>query len=89
MAYAREMSPVPRHEHQESVIQGCVDYRSQHLDGRKAAREAIAEAHAAGGKICAFFCESVLSCGGQASPTDLCRDPILRSQLTTCLANQS
>ncbi len=41
--------------------------RGNHLDGRKAARAAIAEAHAAGGKICAFFCESVLSCGGQVS----------------------
>ncbi|CAL5221927.1 g4200 [Coccomyxa viridis] len=44
----------------------CPDpYRGTHLDGRKAARAAIAEAHAAGGRICAFFCESVLSCGGQ------------------------
>ncbi|BDA49941.1 Ethanolamine-phosphate phospho-lyase [Coccomyxa sp. Obi] len=44
----------------------CPDpYRNRHLDGRKAAREAIAEAHAAGGRICAFYCESVLSCGGQ------------------------
>ncbi len=42
-------------------------FRGTHLDGRKAARAAIAEAHAAGGRICAFFCESVLSCGGQVS----------------------
>lgn len=40
--------------------------RNLHLDGRKAARQAIAEAHEAGAKIGAFFCESVLSCGGQA-----------------------
>ncbi len=39
--------------------------RGQHLDGRKAAKAAIAQAHAAGGRICAFYCESVLSCGGQ------------------------
>ena len=39
--------------------------RNLHLDGRKAARQAIAEAHEAGAKIGAFFCESVLSCGGQ------------------------
>ncbi|EIE23028.1 PLP-dependent transferase [Coccomyxa subellipsoidea C-169] len=44
----------------------CPDpYRGQHLDGRKAAKAAIAQAHAAGGRICAFYCESVLSCGGQ------------------------
>ncbi|KAK9823621.1 hypothetical protein WJX72_004290 [[Myrmecia] bisecta] len=44
----------------------CPDvYRGLHLDGRAAARQAIDEAHAAGAKICAFFCESVLSCGGQ------------------------
>ena len=35
------------------------------MDGRAAARAAIEEAHAAGGRICAFFCESILSCGGQ------------------------
>ncbi len=46
-------------------VNGCC--RNQHLDGRKAAKEAIAEAHAAGGKICAFYCESVLSCGGQVN----------------------
>ncbi len=44
----------------------CPDpYRGEHLDGRKAARAAVAEARAAGGRIAAFFSESVLSCGGQ------------------------
>lgn len=40
-------------------------YRGQHLDGAAAARAAIAEAEAAGGRIAAFFSESILSCGGQ------------------------
>ncbi len=44
----------------------CPDpYRGEHLDGRAAARAAVAEARAAGGRIAAFFSESVLSCGGQ------------------------
>ena len=40
-------------------------YRGQHLDGAAAARTAIAEAEAAGGRLAAFFSESILSCGGQ------------------------
>lgn len=40
-------------------------YRGQHLDGRLAARGAVAEARAGGGEVAAFICESVLSCGGQ------------------------
>lgn len=44
----------------------CPDsLRGLHLDGRAAARAAIAEAHAAGGRVAAFFSESILSCGGQ------------------------
>lgn len=44
----------------------CPDvYRGQHLNGAAAARAAIAEAEAAGGRIAAFFSESILSCGGQ------------------------
>jgi ethanolamine-phosphate phospho-lyase len=44
----------------------CPDvYRGQHLDGAAGARAAIAEAEAAGGRIAAFFSESILSCGGQ------------------------
>ena len=35
------------------------------MDGKAAAEAAIAEAEAAGGRICAFFAESILSCGGQ------------------------
>jgi len=53
---------VPNYVH----VLPCPDvYRGKNLDGRKAAQEAIAAAHAAGGKIGAFFCESILSCGGQ------------------------
>lgn len=44
----------------------CPDvYRGLHLDGAAAARAALAQAEAAGGRIAAFFSESVLSCGGQ------------------------
>ena len=44
---------------------GTLIRRGLHLDGRKSAKAAIAEAEAAGAKIGAFFCEPVLSCGGQ------------------------
>ena len=40
-------------------------YRGRRLDGAAAARAAIAEAEAAGGRLAAFFSESILSCGGQ------------------------
>jgi ethanolamine-phosphate phospho-lyase len=44
----------------------CPDiYRGKNLDGKAAAREALAAAAAAGGHIAAFFCESIISCGGQ------------------------
>lgn len=55
-----------------ACMRGCLPprrlaavYRGQHLDGAAAARAAIAEAEAAGGRIAAFFSESILSCGGQ------------------------
>jgi hypothetical protein len=52
----------PPHIH----VMPCPDpYRGLHLDGRAAARAAIADAEAAGGRVCAFFSESILSCGGQ------------------------
>jgi len=35
------------------------------LDGRAAAQAAVDAAHKAGGHVSAFFCESILSCGGQ------------------------
>ncbi|GIL48167.1 hypothetical protein Vafri_4859 [Volvox africanus] len=44
----------------------CPDpYRGDNLDGRAAARAALAAAARAGGQLGAFLCESVLSCGGQ------------------------
>ncbi|KAL4431001.1 hypothetical protein ABPG75_006257 [Micractinium tetrahymenae] len=44
----------------------CPDtYRGENLDGAAAARAAIAAAEAAGGRLAAFFSESILSCGGQ------------------------
>eukprot|EP00879_Flechtneria_rotunda_P033402 GHRR01036990.1.p1 GENE.GHRR01036990.1~~GHRR01036990.1.p1 ORF type:complete len:355 (+),score=144.18 GHRR01036990.1:301-1365(+) len=44
----------------------CPDvYRGRHLDGAAAAHAVLAEAAAAGGRVVAFFCESIVSCGGQ------------------------
>jgi ethanolamine-phosphate phospho-lyase len=40
-------------------------YRGLNLDGTSAARAALAEAAAVGGRVVAFFCESIISCGGQ------------------------
>lgn len=56
--------------------------RGEHLDGRRAAKAAIAEAHAAGGRIGAFFCESVLSCGGQVRISSFCKFPTLPKSMT-------
>lgn len=39
--------------------------RGENLDGKAAAQAAVKEARQAGGRISAFFCESILSCGGQ------------------------
>jgi hypothetical protein len=41
------------------------EHRGENLDGRAAARAVVAEAERQGARICAFFCESLLSCGGQ------------------------
>eukprot|EP00877_Chromochloris_zofingiensis_P010667 jgi/Chrzof1/5854/Cz16g18070.t1 len=47
-------------------VMPCPDpYRGHHLHGAAVARAAIAEAHRAGGRVGAFICESILSCGGQ------------------------
>lgn len=44
----------------------CPDpYRGLNMDGRGAARAAIQAAEAAGGRIAAFYAESIISCGGQ------------------------
>ena len=44
------------------TISAC---RQRNLDGAAAAAAAVRAAKAAGGSICAFFCESALSCAGQ------------------------
>lgn len=52
----------PPHVH----VLPCPDvYRGENLDGRAAAQAAVEAAHQAGGRISAFYCESILSCGGQ------------------------
>ncbi|EFJ46733.1 hypothetical protein VOLCADRAFT_92827 [Volvox carteri f. nagariensis] len=44
----------------------CPDpYRGENLDGRAAARAVLAAAERCGGRLGGFFCESILSCGGQ------------------------
>ncbi len=40
-------------------------HRGLYCDGAAAARGALAAAAAAGGRLGGFFCESILSCGGQ------------------------
>lgn len=44
------------------VVLAC---RGENLDGTAAAQAAVEEARQAGGRISAFYCESILSCGGQ------------------------
>ena len=56
----------PAHVH----VLPCPDvFRGKNLDGAAAARVAIAAAAAAGGRLAAFFSESILSCGGQVGET--------------------
>lgn len=70
----------------------CPDpYRGTHLDGRLAARGAIAEARAAGGRICAFISESVLSCGGQVFPPEGYMAGVyeeMRAEGAVCIADE-
>lgn len=54
-------------------------YRGRNLDGAAAARAAIAEAEAAGGRLAAFYCESIVSCGGQARVLAGCCAAVLRA----------
>lgn len=52
----------PPHVH----VLPCPDvFRGNNLDGKAAAEAAVAAAHKDGSRIGAFFCESILSCGGQ------------------------
>jgi hypothetical protein len=52
------------------VLPSCTVHavcRGTNLDGAAAARAVLAEAAVAGGRVVAFFCESIISCGGQVS----------------------
>ncbi len=50
----------------QAQVMPCPDLlRRENLDGGAAARAAIMRVREAGGRVCAFFSESILSCGGQ------------------------
>ena len=56
-----------------------------------AARAAVAEAHAAGGRIAAFFCESIPSCAGQVIfPPSYLRDAyvVMHEEGALCIADE-
>ena len=65
--------------------------RQTNLDGRAAARKAIAEAHAAGARIGAFIAEPILSCGGQVVlPDGFLADVYeeMRAEGAICIADE-
>ena len=67
---------------------GC---RQTNLDGRTAARMAIAEAHAAGARIGAFIAEPLLSCGGQVVLPDGYLAEVyeeMRAEGAACIADE-
>jgi ethanolamine-phosphate phospho-lyase len=70
----------------------CPDvYRGKNLDGKAAAREVLASAAAAGGHIAAFFCESIISCGGQIFLPDGWIEDVyteMRSSGAMCVADE-
>lgn len=50
----------------QAQVMPCPDLlRRENLDGGAAARAAIMRVREAGGRVCAYFSESILSCGGQ------------------------
>lgn len=55
--------PAHFNTHFNTVCHCCC--RGLNLDGAAAARGVLAQAAAAGGRVVAFFCESIISCGGQ------------------------
>lgn len=73
-------------------VMPCPDpFRGQHLDGRAAARAAIAAAHRAGGRIGAFIAETVPSCGGQiVLPPGYLQDVYeeMRAEGAVCIADE-
>lgn len=67
---------------------GC---RQTNLDGRAAAKKAIAEAHAAGARIGAFIAEPILSCGGQVVLPDGYLAAVyeeMRAEGAACIADE-
>ena len=65
--------------------------RGVHLDGRAAAQAAVAAARQAGGRISAFYCESILSCGGQVVlPAGYLQDvyQVMHEEGALCIADE-
>ena len=70
---------------------GIATCRGTNLDGRAAAKAAVAAAHKAGGRIGAFFCESILSCGGQVVlPSGYLQDVynVMHEEDAVCVADE-
>lgn len=67
-------------------------HRGVNLDGKAAAKAAVAEADKAGGRISAFFCESILSCGGQVVlPAGYLQDvyDVMHQEGAVCIADEA
>ena len=65
--------------------------RKENLDGKAAAQAAVDAAHKAGGRICAFYCESILSCGGQVVlPAGYLQDvyKVMHQEGAVCIADE-
>ena len=65
--------------------------RGENLDGKAAAQAAVEEARQAGGHISAFYCESILSCGGQVVlPAGYLQDvyQVMREAGALCIADE-
>lgn len=76
------------HVHQHRPYLAC---RGSNLEGRAAAQAAVAAAHQAGGRISAFYCESILSCGGQVVlPAGYLQDvyQVMHEEGALCIADE-
>ena len=65
--------------------------RGENLDGKAAAQAAVEEARQAGGRISAFYCESILSCGGQVVlPAGYLQDvyQVMHEEGAICIADE-
>ena len=61
------------------------------MDGKAAAQAAVGAAHKAGGRMCAFYCESILSCGGQVVlPAGYLQDvyEVMHQEGAVCVADE-